>query len=473
MLDQARFSFIADALNAGGGFMPSIVYSVDENGLTKPTGVAGACYLVPYPRESATKFAARAAVAVYENHLRAACERFVGYLARKPPLRDGTDSPLASAFIADADWRGNALDVFWQSFMFDARARGSMLVLMDMPAERPKSLADQIERRAVPYLTAITPERVQSYDLDERGRFTRVRIYATAIVDDKPKAVAREWDADEWRVIDGDRVIERGGHSFKRCPVLAFTESGEFPCYGTFEQIALLSRRVFNARSELDEILRSQTFSLLTYQVPADQAATFSAADVAGVIGTHNMLIHSGDAPAFIAPPDGPAATYLSVIEKLEESIRRISLTIEDPRYATAESGLALAIRFQSLNSALAGFAMRMADLERQVWDLFAAAVGTRNRAQVQWASDFQLADTQRELDALRSMQETGFPDEALREKRKQIAAEEFATLDPDRIDAVMAALDEEAFEAKPPPAGPSGNPESENGEAPEPEETP
>lgn len=459
-----RFVLVAEALNADGGFRPSVIYRADDNGLPKPSQVTGPCHLVAYPRESLSKFAARAAVAVYENHLSSACERFVGYLARKPPVRNGIEGPLAEKFLADADWRGNALDVFWSAFMVEARARGTMLVLMDMPSEQVATLAEQVERRNFPYLVAIEPERVRGYEVDESGRFTRLAIADVEMIDGQAKPVVREWDANGWRVREGDRVLSEGPHGFGRCPVLAFTESTRFPCFGSFSQIATLSRRLFNAQSELDEILRSQTFSLLTYQIPPEAAATFNAGTVSAAVGTHNMLTHSGDTPAFIAPPDGPAQVYMKRIEALEAAIRRVGLVIEDTTEQAAESGLALQLRFQSLNAQLGQFAMRMQDFERQVWDLFAAAVKTENRVQVSWSLDYTLADVQAELDKLTSMQAAGFSDRVLIEKRRQIAAAEFSNAEPDLLDELLQSLDEPAKEIKPePPGGDGGDPLSED----------
>lgn len=452
-----RFSFIADALNAAGGFRPVVTYTLDDSGLAKPANVSGSCYLVPYPRESLTKFAARAVVAVYENHLRSASEKFVGYLAKKPPTRTGADGPLTSRFLDDADWRGNSLDVFLMSFMVEARARGTMLVLMDMPAEMPTTLAEQAERRNLPYLTAIAPELLRGYDMDESGRFTRVALSGMETIDGRARPVIREWDALGWRVREGDKVLREGEHPFGRCPVLAFTESTNFPCFGAFSQIADLSRRLFNAQSELDEILRSQTFSLLTYQIPPEASGVFDAAKVAAVIGTHNMLTHSGQAPAFIAPPDGPASVYMKRIEALEAAIRRIGLVIEDTAQAAAESGLALQIRFQSLNAALSQFAMRMQDFERQIWDLFAAAIGTENRVDIAWPLDYTLADVQAELDKLTSMQASGFPEEVLSAKRKQIVQAEFANAEQDQLDGLIESIDEAAKEIAPGPSADGG----------------
>jgi hypothetical protein len=332
----------------------------------------GSTALVRYQRESEEKFARRNEVAWYENHLLSACRRFVGYIAKKPPLRE-IGHPLLEDFVADCDWRGNALDVFWQGFMVEARARGSMLLLVDMPRGEAATLADQREQRFFPYLVAIPPERIVAFALNDQGKIARVEIES---VWDGKRAV-KGWDAKRWWVRVDEREVDGDNHPLGVCPVLAFSESGDFPTFGDFAQIADISRRLFNARSELDEILRAQTFSILVAGYPADQAGARESLENAVIqIGTSNALVTPGQVAEFIAPPDGPASIYMDAIAKLEQAIDRASLNVEIPAEKQAESGIALTVRFQALNSALTSFARRMEDFERQVWEVASLWLG-------------------------------------------------------------------------------------------------
>ena len=421
-----RFIFLADALNASGGF-------------------ADGSYLISYPRESGGKYAARQQVAWYRNFLRSACGDFVGYLSKRPPVRD-TTQPLFKVLLDDADGKGNALDVFWQGFMVDAKARGSMLLAVDMPKQLPGTLADQLRARAVPYLTPIKPEQVVAYQINEDGSLALVAIpyaepasYGTLSAPlNLPKW--KVWTETEWRIqepgIDG-AVHERQPHPLGVCPVLVFTEKGDFPSCGDFAQIADLSKRHYNLCSERDEILRAQTFSLLTYQVPPEQAHLFDGKQVAEAIGTHNLLTHNGGTPSFIAPPDGPATIYNQVIADLEASIRKIALTIEQP--TSQESGLALTIRFQQLNSALASFARKMEDLERRMWWLVSLWLGQSQPPNIVWSKDYSLADVATELAELQQLQLSAFPQTVIDEKQKQIIGLMLANLAPDQLDKLMA----------------------------------
>jgi hypothetical protein len=433
-----RYQFIADALAGSGGFSPVVVR--DADGKAQSVRVSN---LVPYPRESEIKFARRNEVAWYENHLLPACQRFVGYLAKKPPVRD-LPHPLLEAFALDCNWRGDAMDVFWQGFMLQARARGCMLLLIDMPRTLPDNAADQKTERAFPYLVPIVPERVVSWAVDFRGRLTKLEY--GDVLDDGTAAI-RGWNIERWWVRKGDQQIDGDEHTLGVCPALYFSESGEFPFFGPFAQIADLSKRLFNARSELDEILRSQTFSLLTYQNPPETAHNFNASQVAEAIGTHNMLVHGGATPAFIAPPDGPARTYLETIAHIEKAIARIALAIETPEQQSAESGLALTIRFQSLNAALTGFARRMEDLERGMWEMVSRWMNLDGVASTDWSKDYALADLANELQTLADMIASGMPDSIVRQQKKSITSIAFPTLPSDEMQVLLDAIDESSQE--------------------------
>ncbi len=146
--------------------------------------------------------------------------------------------------------------------MIEAKARGSMLLLVDMPAQGMET------ERTWPALTAIPPERITKFTRTATGALASVAFSDTQRVDGEDVTVERIYDTEGWRVLAGEKVLEQGQHTLGACPILAFTESGLFPNEGEFATLADLSKRLYNLRSELDEILRAQTFSLLTYKVP-------------------------------------------------------------------------------------------------------------------------------------------------------------------------------------------------------------
>ena len=476
-----RFAFLAEALNGSGGFRPAVTWALEsittddgKGGTLSATRrvpkMAGTCHLVPHRRESAENYAARCALALYENHLADACDRFVSFLGRRRPMRAKIEAPLVQLLVKNADMRGNTLDAFFASFALQLKARGSMLLLLDMPGKpgepRPASLDDQIKKRAVPYLREIAPENVADFEIDsETGLFRFLSINCVDSVDGRDEKCIRTWDAQGWKVMLGERVIAQGQHPFGQCPVIPVTENGGvFPQIGAFAQIADMSASIYNATSGLDEILRSQTFSIPTMQVKADQAASFDPTKMAVVLGTHNLMIYPDERPGFISPDADQAQIYRDVIEDRQEAIKRVSMqeSTADSRTASPESGVARRLRFERLNASLSGFARQMQSAELRMWEMFNRALARENSVQVEWPSDFNLIDTSAELDILALFQSTGFPDAVLQAKRLAIVQAEFDAADEETKAALMAALNEAAQQAArptPTPADPAPAP--------------
>lgn len=441
----SRYQFIAHALNGDGPFRP--VVSHDAHG--QPITVQSS-YLVRYPRESDLKFARRNEVAFFDSPMAQATGDFVGYLSERNPVRS-LPHALYKAITDDADGKGNSLDVFWQTFMIDAKARGCMLLLVDMPAMDADTMGDQISDRVAPYLAAIKPEQITEYELGQDGRFVFAEFAGRYIKDDGERVEA-SWRFDrfgwEVRAVKGGAILDAGEHPLDQCPVLIFSEGGDFPSFGPFAPIADLSKRLFNLDSELDEILRAQTFSLLTMQVPdgSTDSQKIDAARVVGeTIGTANLMVHTGSTPAFIAPDSGPAATYMQRIDAVRARINEIGLAIASP--SQRESGISMQMRFHKINAALAKFASQMEDLERRAWDLCRQWLGMSVAPEVQWSRDYNLADAMTELDVLANMQATAMPGEVIREQQKRIVAVQFSGADQAVVENIHQAIDERARE--------------------------
>lgn len=433
--ELSRFAFIGHALRGDGPFRPTV--SADN--------VTDTC-LVRYPRESDAKFARRNELAFYASPLGQAASRFTGHLSTRAPLRDITHQ-LFKAVADDADGKGNALDPFWLQFMVEAKARGSMLLLVDMPAINASNQAAQLAQRAAPIWTPIAPELLTDYQIGDDGLFVFAEFSGTytAPGSDEVQDCTWHFNRTSWRAEgQGKKVLAEGEHPLGQCPLLIFTEGGDFPHFGPFAAIADLSKRLFNLDSELDEILRSQTFSLLTMQVPDESSAQqkLDAATVAGqTIGTNNLLVHTGSTPAFIAPPDGPARVYLDRIAGLQARIDEIALNVATPN--ARESGIALQLRFQAINAELSRFAARMEDLERNAWELSRKWLGMTTAPTVQWPRDFNLLDVLVELQILAEMRANGMPEPVIAEQMRRIASQQFVGADQPTQDAIHASIDQ------------------------------
>jgi hypothetical protein len=463
-----RFKFIGEALTGEGGFRPVVVSTYHTDGQELPQ-VTGLCYLNRYPRESKEKYSRRAEVAFYASPLAQACSRFVGYISTKPPMRT-LGNPLYETMEEDIDGQGNCLEVWLQQFMVAAKARGSMLVLVDMPAALSPNLAAQLADRRVPYWTQIAPETLTSWEIGDDGKFNFCE-FPGLFTKENGERVNCTWhfNREGWQARDDAKkqTLGEGDHPLGECPVLIFTENGAFPSFGPFAAIADLAKRLFNLDSELDEILRSQTFSLLTMEVPADSnlEQKLAAARSAGeTISTNNLMVHSGSTPAFIAPPDGPANVYLQRIDKIRDQIKEIGLDIASINQQ--ESGIAMQTRFQIINGQLAYFAERVEDFEARMWTLSQKWLGLSVAPEVEWHDDYNIADVLQELEILAQMQATAMPPEVIAEQRRRIVAVQFGGGDQETIDELQGAIDDGERGIEPAVEDTQGLPADRNAEA-------
>lgn len=438
-----RFEFIGHALRGDGPFRP--VVNTDGFGMAVSVGSS---YLVRYPRESQEKYARRNELAFYASPLAEACSRFTGYLATRSPTRQ-MPHQLYELMEADVDGKGSSVEIFWSQFMVEAKARGSMLLLVDMPAELARSMADQLRRRVVPYWTPYAPESLSDYAVGDDGKFDFVE-FGGQFKGSDGKAVDCTWrfDREIWVATDKEkRELAGGAHGLGECPMLIFTEGGDFPHFGPFAAIADLSKRLFNLDSELDEILRAQTFSLLTMQVPEDSTTVqkLEAAKAVGeTIGTNNLMVHSGTTPAFIAPDSGPAEVYLKRIDKLQARIDELGLRVAS--VDAQESGIAMQMRFQAINAELARFAAGIEDLERRAWDLSRRWLAMTAAPVIQWPRDFQIADVKAEVALLTEMQGAAMPPSVIAEQQRRVVSLQFGGLDQEAKDAIDSAIGERSL---------------------------
>jgi len=402
-------------------------------------GFADGSYLDQYPRENDDKFQRRKETSTYTNLFAQKIARYNGYLFRRPPVRSSS-SDLIRLIFDDADRMGNSADVFFSSFAAGAKVRGAGLLLVDMPAEIPATLKEQKEARAVPYFVEITPESITDYKMDRFGRFEFVRfkdiIDRSTPEEKKIVNVVRHYDTEGWAVLEDGNVIDSGEHGLGVCPVLPFGENGKFPTTGEFTQIADLAKALYNLDSELREILRSQTFSLLTMQGdPPGEETTLS---------TDNAIFYPVEAerPGFIAPPAAPADTYQKKIAEVAASIDRIAYDIDTSK--AAESGIALSIKFHGLNGSLSNFAMRMQDLEMRAFDIACRYLGIPNDVSVSYPKEFHVLDVPKEIETLDGIKQLGYSIPTYeREKLKRIVSNDLGGVDDETMQKIVGEIED------------------------------
>ena len=128
--------------------------------------------------------------------------------------------------------------------------------------------------------------------------------------------------------------------------------------------------------------------------------------------------------------------------------IDAVGLNVEPP--GQTESGLAMTLRFQALNSALTRFARRMEDLERRVFGVVALWLGLSETASTSWAKDYSIADLATELATYQQMLAINAPDSYLTEKMKELVALSMPSAESDTLDTIMADIENVNHERAP-----------------------
>ncbi|WP_281950269.1 hypothetical protein [Nitrosophilus kaiyonis] len=402
-------------------------------------GFSNGGYIDKYPRESDEKYSNRQQIAFYTNLFAPNVSRYIGYIFKNRPIRT-TSNKFIQMIFDDCDKKGNNVNIFMSNFAKESKVRGIGIVLVDMPKDVGQTIGDQLKKRALPFFTSIAPEDITEYKIDAYGNFEYIKFKDTI---DKSEPgnpniinVERYFDKTSWIVYQGGEIIESGEHNLGVTPAMIFSETGKFPDIGEFTQVASIAKRLYNLRSELDEIMRGQTFSVLTIQ--ADTPSDFEIK-----LSTDNAIIYGKEMtrPSFIAPEVGPANIYQEEIEKLEALIDKITYNFTTNQ--AQESGIALDIKFQGLNSSLSNFAMRLEDFEARLFDIVCKYLNITNDVTIQYSKNFSIVDITKEFSTLEAFKELGYSAPTYeRLKLLQIINNDLNSIDIEDMDKIKIELE-------------------------------
>ena len=356
-------------------------------------------YLKKFTRESDDKYNNRKEATTYENIIKSRINKYLGNIYETRPVRASSNKAITT-IIDDCDNKGNSLDTFMQNFIVDVKLRGVGLVLIDAPSSvNATNQKEQLDNRELPYIENILPENIVDFKLDKNGKFEYIAFNDTidnsTYGKDEIVQVIRYYDKTSFKIINGEEIIDSGEHNLGICPVVIFSENGKFPTSGEFTDLGKIALDHYNKKSELDLILREQTFSVLTIQA--------SSTDIDGVdLSVNNALLYpkeSSNKPEFIAPSESPSATYEKRLEKLENSVKEATYDIDTSN--GNDSGIALQLKYKGLNSSLSSFAQRLEDFELRVFDIIYRYLGDNFDIAINYNKDFNLSDIQAELSIL------------------------------------------------------------------------
>jgi hypothetical protein len=345
--------------------------------------------LFRHKKERSEDYIDRVRMSFYYNFCAPIIDVYTNHLFQTPVFSEfGGLETAVEARMENVDQRGSNLFEFRKEMAEMAQVYGHVFVVTDKPQaeQAPVSLAEQIETGMFPYFTLIAPYDVLNWAVDAFGNpyWVLVREVRDGNSDpfnfDKSKSVViryRLWTRDEWILVDDKgEELERATHGLGVVPVdCVYNKKSKkrktFLGISEIADIAFIARDVYNRCSELNEIIRNQTFAFLAVQGKASDYDEVA-------VGTSKALLYpEGMAtPAYISPPAENARTIMDQIDRqIHKMFQLAKLTggsAAQDEQVDVQSGVSKAFDFHETNSALSLKASNLEDAEMRIWRTFA-----------------------------------------------------------------------------------------------------
>lgn len=423
-------------------------------------GFVDGAYLTKHKRESTDKHKERVKLSYYLNYMRPVVDSHVNAVFSTEPSREYNDkNGLYEAFITDADGNGNSLNRAMKALAVPAKLKDACLIVVDNYADLPDDLESTIDGRKFPYIFKVEPELVIGDEcmVDDRGKLQSVTYYETDVVesDGTKRKVKRLWDTEKTQIFKQTNATDGSNKIVWELIDERFYPHGKLPCfffYGSanidnavlptsqFLHPAKVNKAIYNLCSEIREIQRKQTFSILTMPgQPPEGGLT---------VGTESVLYYpemSTNVPAFIAPADGPATILSNHVTMLISEIYRMSCVSYTQQYASGQqSGESKRWTFHITRQVLEDFARNCEIAEKKIAEIFGAWINHDLNANIQYSRKYGADDIDADINRTDVVLKMGLSDKVNAEVQKKFIRSYFSDMDDVLIKMLEEAIDNE-----------------------------
>lgn len=371
--------------------------------------------LFMHKKERSEDYAERLRMSYYYNFCAPIIDIYTNHLFRQPVVVDyGSIKDLFALKADNIDRKGSNMDEFRRELSETAQIFGHCFVLTDMPQDMGElSLAQRISNDRFPYFKIYYPQNVINWSLDEFGQPYWVLLQEQKdgnadwkVYDHSNRSNISYtlWTRDEWKIYNKDyELVDEGVHKVGRVPLDIIYEKPSkkyknFLGVSVLADIAFIARDVYNKCSELNEIIRNQTFSFLAIQ---GKSSDYDEIEV----GTSKAILYPEgmSTPSYVSPPSDNANILMTQIDKQVTKMFKLA-KLEDgsasaDKQVDVQSGVAKAYDFHETNAALSKKASHMEDGELRMLSTFAAWEGKEFDGSVQYSRDFNVKDLWSDLD--------------------------------------------------------------------------
>jgi len=425
--------------------------------------------LFKHAKERNEDYSRRLQMSYYYNFCAPIIDIYNNHLFKEPVIEDFAEiKSTIESIDEDIDRTGSSVNEFRQEIADVIQIYGHAFVIVDSPSIPETNVLtkqDQIDNRAFPYLTIHSPQNVINWSLDEYGSPYWVLVKECYDSNSDPKTFDKEkkitilyrlWTRNTWELYDVDyNLIAEGVHPVGEVPIVCIFDkksrkARNFLGISSIADISFIARDIYNACSELRQILRDQTFSFLAINGTSDEYSELS-------VGTGKGLLYpeGRNVPQYISPSTDNTEVYFSHIDRQVSKIFQLakleggglSGQVSNPSkggVADQSSGVSKAWDFNQTNSALSEKAGNLEDGEMKIWRLMSLWQGSEFTGNVQYPNEFSVTSLKNDLDELEQEMKLQMGITFNVEVRKAIIKKKFPRKPEEEIEKMVAEIEKE-----------------------------
>ncbi len=431
----------------------------DETGTRVPRVIAN-----PNPKKPSPKLRTRRNIASYTNHAASILDTKKAALFRESPVRRVGDAPSEEPtdlekWWQDVDGRQTPMDTAMPAWWDLAATLGHVLFVFELPDED----------RELPFVRVYTPLDVLDWLEDEDGNLTSVKLVEAVAPTEYQTSTETQYririlDDTEWRLYDFSRgqegtAIARGEHGLGALPVVYLYGRRRSLVRHVGQSVLGDPRnhvRLFNLDSELQELLRNQTFTFINVPLGTgtDSIAVETAQQMMGTqTGTGN-IIYTPLAAQVLSGDSANVAAYQEEIKNRTREIYREAGSPWESDSRDAEASKSLELKREELNVRLASYAdeCEAADVAlTKLWYRWKYGPDLADKrfaddaVTIQYPDKFGAIPFEEVVAQVQSAQSIGMPPVFMKALRKNIVAkfEGMGSLSERERQEIMDAIDE------------------------------
>ena len=429
-------------------------------------------YLRKYLNEDSApgdQYGQRLANTSLQNHVKSIVHIYRSFLFRTGPKRtlaNLADQSDVTSFITDVDLNGTDLNAFMKRLNDGLMVYGSMWVVVDRPAYRTLTRAQELQMGIRAYANAYVPGNVLDWefkpDVTGRNKLVYLKIvefsgegYDNLVVwyEDRVERYTVEKHQYKRQLVapgaTGQQTLE-GSIDYGK--ILKFEEYlnplGYIPAFrlqtddgnSQIADIADTQRSIYNRLSELEQAIRISGHPTLV-----KTSDTQASAGAGSIITMPEDL--PGDKNPYLLQPSG--STISSILAAIDMDVSAIDKMAHVSgirgSIGTAMSGVALQTEMTMLNSRLSDFADILQEAEYKIWELWTNWQGltTNQDFMIEYGKSFDIRDKAGDLELFVKATELVTNAQLLVEIQRSVA--KLLITDEVRLAVILDSIDQSA----------------------------